>query len=307
MVRNDFGTDIRHPASVIAVSETRRERRLSWLGRSALAGAVGGIGLGVGLRVAMRLAAIFEGQETGFSFGGTFFILLVGSALGLVFGILYGWVRRWVPGPGLLKGALFGFALAVLVDALLLSSSSGEARTIGSPLVNALTFGGSVVLMGVGIEWAWSRVNRRQELVRKVGAGSVAGAAVGIATALLVTALALARWVTDSPEGFWPTLGMVVLFALEGLLLGGVLGLLYGLAHRDGWRRPLLYSVGLVALWLLILFSAGDDGMTGPDATEITVTISVALAGFGAGTAWLTGRLLGDQPVLVTLDDPMGI
>ncbi|MFQ5968366.1 MAG: hypothetical protein ACE5MI_12285 [Acidimicrobiia bacterium] len=262
--------------------------------------------LGVGLRAAMRVAAVSEGQETSFTIGGTFFILLVGAAIGVIIGALYGGVRRWVPGAGLGKGAIFGFVLALLVGALLFGPSGSEARTIGSPLLNMLTFGGSIVLLGIGIEWMWPRIEKRPAMSRRAGAGEVSGAIVGIGAALVLTVFALARWMAETPDGFWLTLGLFVGFAAEGLLLGAVLGVFYGLVRRGGRWSRVVYPVALVVLWLVVVLTAGDDGMTGPDATEIVAIVALVLAGFGVASAWLTERLLRAAPVLVTSMPPIG-
>ncbi len=262
-----------------------------WLGRALTAGAVGGLAMGAGLRLAMRLAAVTEGQETVFTPGGTLFLLVAGGSFGLLLGPLYGAVRRWVPGRGTGRGAVFGMVLAVLAGVLLFSDSDSEARVIGAASVNVLSFGLSFTAWGVVAEWSWARLDRWPSAGR-AASGAAAGSLAGAATGLVVTAVALGRWTATTSHGVLSLVGSLAGGVLLGLLFGGAFGLGYGLLRTRRAYGPGILALLLVGAWLLLAVSAREEGPMGsPHAAEIVVGVSGALALFAALTSGITRGL----------------
>ena len=86
----------------------------------ALSGMVAGLIAAIGSRVAMRVVALDGGVEPELTLGGTLFILIAGAVVGTPMGLLFIAVRRWLPGPRLAQGALFG-GLSILLLLSLLS------------------------------------------------------------------------------------------------------------------------------------------------------------------------------------------
>ena len=77
--------------------------------------ATGALFLGVGGRVVMRAIALAAGRPPGFSFGGTFSVILSGAIAGFVGGVLLFAAARFVPALLRFRGLIFGvlcYALA---------------------------------------------------------------------------------------------------------------------------------------------------------------------------------------------------
>jgi hypothetical protein len=95
------------------------QRRADWCGVlrpvavGVVSGTLAGLIAGVGARLAMRIVAIAIGEIPGFTPGGTLLIMAIGTTLGVVPGIVYALVRRWLPGPRMVRGFTFGTLLFV--------------------------------------------------------------------------------------------------------------------------------------------------------------------------------------------------
>jgi len=77
--------------------------------------ATGALFLGVGGRLVMRALALAAGRPPGFSFGGTFSVVLSGAIAGFVGGVLLFAAARFVPVVLRFRGLIFGvfcYALA---------------------------------------------------------------------------------------------------------------------------------------------------------------------------------------------------
>ncbi|HEY5578839.1 MAG TPA: hypothetical protein VIL12_04000 [Acidimicrobiia bacterium] len=272
----------------------RQAPRVLWLGKSVVAGAAGGLATGSGFRLAMRVAALAEGQEPTFTVGGTVFLLVAGTGLGVISGLVYGGVRPRLPGSGLGKGITYGTFLLMVFGLLLFADPGGEARSVGNAWVNLGTFGGSLLMMGMVIERVWELVESRQDVALRAGSGAVAGSLAGAATGLALAGVGLTRWSTSSPGGLVTIMEPSALFALLGLFVGSLAGLAFGLVRVTQRRRArVLFVSAVVGFWLVVALTVGEDGPRGSDrGVEIMLIVTILLGVFAAWTALLTDRLM---------------
>jgi hypothetical protein len=113
---------------------TSSRRRLAWggvvqrIGVGVLSGTLAGLVVGISARLAMRIVAVVIGLPPEFSPRGTLNIVQVGILIGVAPGVLHAVVRRWLPGPPILRGLTFGVLLfgAVGVYPLIVLSSVTE-------------------------------------------------------------------------------------------------------------------------------------------------------------------------------------
>ncbi|MGH2751571.1 MAG: hypothetical protein ACRDJV_15705 [Actinomycetota bacterium] len=216
-------------------------RPLGVLASGIVAGAIAGfIAGGIGSRAAMRILALTSPDAGGatteagatvgdISAGGTLFLLLAGTALGLGGGLAYIAVRRWLPRRA--TGVVFGLLLLALsgrplvhpdnVDFIIL-----EPAWLGIALFASLPilFGLLVVPLQARLEPLFTAERSRLWTVVVVGAG------------LLPLAL-----------GGPVALVLAVLVAL-GLIMARSEGL------RDAWNAPPVDTLGRVLLTILGLF-----------------------------------------------------
>jgi hypothetical protein len=120
----------------------RTLRRIAVLiGIGLLAGLVAGfVAGGVGSRVAMRVVALVAGHEHygeitdadaivgAITAGGTVFLIMFATFLGILGGLLYVTVRRWVPGSGIRKGLAFGGLLLLLFGSVIIDGGNSDFR-----------------------------------------------------------------------------------------------------------------------------------------------------------------------------------
>ncbi len=128
--------------------------------RVALLGLLAGIWLGVLGRAVMAALAMVGGSRPRLSLGGSFEVVAFGVLIGLPATIVFVVLRRWVPGPPVLHGALVGLALFALLVALpppaarsAASGSPQEVRLAAVPL-----FGLAFLLYGLTLGWLGSRL-----------------------------------------------------------------------------------------------------------------------------------------------------
>jgi hypothetical protein len=128
----------------------RWNERIHVLGVGALAGAIVGIVTGIGARVNMRIIALATGSTPELS-SATFFILLTGLLYGILPGILYVAIKQYLPGPGLVKGLLFGLLGSLLIGLpiFLLPDSPTNDLSIGPPLLGRSLFTALPIIYGV--------------------------------------------------------------------------------------------------------------------------------------------------------------
>ena len=74
----------------------------------------GALFLGVGGRLVMRGLALASGRPSGFSFGGTFSVILAGAIAGVMGGILLFAATQFVPALLRVRGLIFGLLCYVL-------------------------------------------------------------------------------------------------------------------------------------------------------------------------------------------------
>lgn len=177
-------------SSMTRTRSDRAERAIWTAGMGAVAGGVIGLGAGVAARVAMRLFALATGPSVSFTLGGTMIILLFGGIIGLGAGVTYVLVRRFLPGPAVIRGALFALLLVAFVVTPGFLRQPGEAApsvALGIVLFSAIT-----ALYGPMLAVAVLRAERRVVTVGgRVAALLLLGALGGIlGIALLVMAMA---------------------------------------------------------------------------------------------------------------------
>ena len=126
--------------------------RARLLALGSLAGLIAGLIVGgIGSRLAMRISFLAAGPaiagaktEAGFTVGSvtadTFFLLFVGSFVGVFGGAVYVAVRPWIPGCGLWKGAAFGLLLLAMGGSLIIDGGNSDFRVFGPPLLNISLF-----------------------------------------------------------------------------------------------------------------------------------------------------------------------
>jgi hypothetical protein len=122
--------------------------------RSLIAGAL----LGVGARAVMRVIGIVSGASEGFSWGGSFEVVLLGLLVGVPVALVFFALRRMVrwraPWPGLSLGVLMAAGMALFPPP---AARSAMASTADPPLVTAGLFSLLFVAFGLCLEWLWGR------------------------------------------------------------------------------------------------------------------------------------------------------
>ena len=115
-----------------------------------LAGAIAGLVTGIGARIFMRIIALAAGSVPGLSLA-TLSILLAGILYGILPGMLYVAVKKYLPGPGLLKGVTFGLLGSLLLGLpiFLIPDSSANDFSIGPPLLGRSLFTALPIVFGV--------------------------------------------------------------------------------------------------------------------------------------------------------------
>lgn len=145
----------------ITTNRVEWSERVRVIGVGVLAGAIAGLVMGIGARINMRIIALAAGLAPGLS-PATFFILLTGLLLGILPGILYVAVKKYLPGPGLLKGATFGMLWSLLIGLpiFLIPVSPDNDLSIGPPLLGRSLFTALPIIYGVVLELAEERLMR---------------------------------------------------------------------------------------------------------------------------------------------------
>jgi hypothetical protein len=111
--------------------------------------------LGIGGRMAMRLVSIAEGKPARFTIGGTVFVLLAFSVIGIILSVPFATLQKYLPSSNLRKGATFGLLLMlVIVWALPLLANDGAdelnlASIVARTLFSALFLAYGVIVASV--------------------------------------------------------------------------------------------------------------------------------------------------------------
>lgn len=134
-------------------------RPLGVVASGSAAGAVAGlVAGGIGSRLAMRVLALttpsMEGATTEaeaivgeISAGGTFFLVLFGTALGVGGGLAYLAIRRWLPARG--RGLAYGLLLLALVSPLLVDPDNKDFYILEPVWLGIAMFAALPVLFGL--------------------------------------------------------------------------------------------------------------------------------------------------------------
>ncbi len=117
-----------------------------------VAGLVGGLVLGVGGRVAMRLVALGAGLDPGFSWGGTGEVVATGLFIGVPAAFVFIATRRFIPGPGVWRGAAFSALLFLVLVVVPPPAARSAAGAVGRPLLTLSLFGPLFLLYGIVVE-----------------------------------------------------------------------------------------------------------------------------------------------------------
>jgi len=197
---------------------------LEWASRTLAMGMLPGLvaGLvvgGVGSRVAMRIMTLTSepatrGLETDFgatvgeiTLGGTLFLSIAGSVLGMAGGILYLAIRRLLPGKGWVHGLVFGTLLLALVGRLLVAPDNPDFATLSPAGLAVAMFAALPVLFGLlfiplhrRLEPIIAGVRRPALLIFPVLAGLVPMMLLG-GLGVLVIAASLLVWALSRSVG----------------------------------------------------------------------------------------------------------
>ncbi len=98
-----------------------------------VSGLIAGLVAGIGARLAMRFVAILGGLTTDFTFGGTLFIVILGAFSGIIFGLIFMAIGLFIRGNVILRGLIYGIALAVLLVLIPFLSAPGGELSLISP------------------------------------------------------------------------------------------------------------------------------------------------------------------------------
>ena len=136
-----------------------QSRALGVIASGSMAGAIAGlVAGGIGSRLAMRILAVttpsMEGATTEadatvgeITAGGTFFLLLFGTALGVGGGLVYLALRRWLPARG--RGMAFGLLLLALTGPLLVDPDNPDFVILEPAWLGVGMFAALPVLFGL--------------------------------------------------------------------------------------------------------------------------------------------------------------
>jgi len=69
---------------------------------------------GIGGRFAMRLIALGQGRTPAFTLRGSLTVVVAGTILGAAVGIVYVYVRRFIPGRGVVRGLVYSLMLQLV-------------------------------------------------------------------------------------------------------------------------------------------------------------------------------------------------
>ncbi|MGH2790024.1 MAG: hypothetical protein ACRDJ0_03455 [Actinomycetota bacterium] len=148
--------------STVAVRQGQsrsQSRTLGVIASASMAGAIAGlVAGGMGSRLAMRVLAMttpgMEGATTEadatvgqITTGGTFFLLLFGTALGVGGGLVYLALRRWLPARW--RGLAFGLLLLALTGPLLVDPDNPDFIILEPAWLGVAMFAALPVLFGL--------------------------------------------------------------------------------------------------------------------------------------------------------------
>jgi hypothetical protein len=111
--------------------------------------------LGIGGRMAMRLVSIAEGKPARFTIGGTVFVLLAFSVIGIILSVPFATLQKYLPSSNLRKGATFGLLLMLVIvwaPPLLANDGADElnlASIVARTLFSALFLAYGVIVASV--------------------------------------------------------------------------------------------------------------------------------------------------------------
>ncbi len=135
-----------------------------------VAGAVSG---GIVGRLAMRLVALMaepwqqgmatdNGNAVGeITFSGSLGLLVLTALIGIAGGMLYVILRPWLPGTGLVRGAVFGGLLLLSSGWLIMDPDNPDYRRFGDTEVNVLLFSAIYIVFGLIVAPLADRLDRR--------------------------------------------------------------------------------------------------------------------------------------------------
>ena len=106
---------------------------------TVLGALLGALILGVGGRSLMRLIAVVAGITTGFSWGGSWEVVLLGVITGALAGLFYPLYKEILPIPSWAGGLLYG---AIIFGIFLLLPIGGKGAARGFPELLWLTYTG---------------------------------------------------------------------------------------------------------------------------------------------------------------------
>ena len=146
-------------------------RRMEKITVGLVSGLIAGFAaLGIGGRIAMRLVSIAEGNPGRFSIGGTMFVLVVFSVIGIILSVPFATLQGCMRSSNLRKGATFGLLLMLVIVwampllPLLLAKDGADGLNFASIITRTLF---SALFLGYGVI-----VASVSERLDKIGASS---------------------------------------------------------------------------------------------------------------------------------------
>jgi hypothetical protein len=155
------------PATIPAAGAAKPAAVINWpalyrtLAVGAISGFAAGFGAGIWTRIAMRVAGALtadrnryflteNGEVVGrITLGGTLGLALFVAILGTIGGVLYLAIRRWIPGPPLIRAAGFGVLLLAVFGFVLMDETSRDYQLFGPAWLNVGTFSLTYLVYGI--------------------------------------------------------------------------------------------------------------------------------------------------------------
>ena len=180
------------------------------IGVATLAGGLAGLlAAGAGSRLAMRasgfmfardnpgsLAFTESGAKVGeITAGGTIFLLLFGTVLGLMGAYFYATLKPWLPGRALVRGLLFGLVALAILSPFALERGNDDFQRLGDVRVNVALFALLFIVYGLLISLLDAGIDR---VLPKRVARSWPGLTQAIRSIVLIGGIALSLFMIQS-------------------------------------------------------------------------------------------------------------
>lgn len=245
---------------------------LNLLSIALISGLVAGLVAGAASRVAMRFVAVAGGLETGFTVGGTLFLLALGAVLGILFALPLFFLKRFLPLATRWAALLYGLVLALIfVVPPFLLDPTGELAFV-SPATGIALFGLLALIYGFVLGETAERLAARYKDApqQRIGVAWVALFGLSLfvllsnAMSLLSASVPLPQFVTDLSRG--AGIGVTAARDLHSAFIL-LLILLYGISAaaifwQGGQRNMARFTALALLLFAAAFFNNGTSFLT---------------------------------------------